>query len=321
MTRPTQLVENFALTATLSSLISWRRDGTRTTNFHRKISVQFAKSGRAAISGYLRYNREKKRRRRAMLETSARRLTTITKGTRAMAISDSTTTTTEPVFIYALRDPRTDDIRYIGKSLNPRERFVQHLRSRRNSDCARWIQSLRCEGLEPTLEILEQTTEADWQARERFRVADALANGCDLTNADGGGWGGRKPTERTRLKLSRSHIGKKHSAEARAKMSRARKGVPKSEAHKAFMSSRPHTWGAKISAGKAGHRHSGEAKEAMREAKLRHYDDRGRKSDAIVAHLVAHPEAAVLSCRALAALFDTHHHHAAEAKRRLGLAV
>lgn len=76
--------------------------------------------------------------------------------------------------IYALRDPRTGALRYIGKANCARRRFVTHQRDahRRNTPVYAWWRDLLAEGCSPVLEILDNTvTEATWAAQERELIA------------------------------------------------------------------------------------------------------------------------------------------------------
>jgi hypothetical protein len=97
------------------------------------------------------------------------------------------------MYIYALRCPRSGEIRYIGKATNPDERFRQHLRiakSGRKLHVSRWIRKLIRGGLSPVLEILcEVRAHEDWRVIERDRIAEAVRVGCRLTNIRAGGEG------------------------------------------------------------------------------------------------------------------------------------
>lgn len=63
-----------------------------------------------------------------------------------------------PVFIYALAEPTTGEVRYVGKSQNPRYRISSHA-SRSGAPLVReWIASLRADGAEPALVILYEVS-------------------------------------------------------------------------------------------------------------------------------------------------------------------
>lgn len=97
------------------------------------------------------------------------------------------------IYIYALRCPIADAIRYIGKTKDPRQRLAVHLsKSKKQLDhhCARWIRGLVEQGLTPTLEILRTLGDgADWQGAEQECITAHLASGHLLVNSTGGGDG------------------------------------------------------------------------------------------------------------------------------------
>jgi len=89
-------------------------------------------------------------------------------------------------FIYALKDPISFEIRYVGKSNNPKSRFNKHIgEARRNPNNHRlcWIKGLLDNNLKPILEILEEIEFNKWQEREIFYIS-TLPN---LTNTLPGG--------------------------------------------------------------------------------------------------------------------------------------
>ena len=93
-------------------------------------------------------------------------------------------------FIYALRDPRDNAVRYIGKSNAPKARLLQHLEdATTNAQKAAWICSLAELGLTPQLSILEEVDLSDWQQAERSWIALGFAEGWPLTNISPGGCG------------------------------------------------------------------------------------------------------------------------------------
>lgn len=71
------------------------------------------------------------------------------------------------IFIYALLDPRTGDIRYIGKTNNPHKRFIRHKNNREKRHCADWIASLVREELLPVMRILEALPDSTGNDAER----------------------------------------------------------------------------------------------------------------------------------------------------------
>ena len=148
-------------------------------------------------------------------------------------------------FIYALKEPDTGKIRYVGKSNNPKKRLEAHLGRSKHTGCHRevWISSLKNRGLKPTIEILDEVPKDCWQQWESAWIQFYLEQGCDLTNATLGGEGrdctGRVISEETRKKISNTLLGhpgmvgdknpffgKKHTEETLVKIRIARAKQP-----------------------------------------------------------------------------------------------
>lgn len=133
------------------------------------------------------------------------------------------------VAIYALRDPRDGEIRYIGKAQDPDARYLQHLRpanlratTKKNS----WLKNLAADGLTPELEIIDWVPAEDADAAEIHWIAWHRMGGCRLTNGTDGGDGFRgKQTAEHRAKIGEALRGRKQTAEARANLSAARTGI------------------------------------------------------------------------------------------------
>lgn len=66
---------------------------------------------------------------------------------------------TDPInYIYSLMDPRTLEIRYVGKTNNPKERMRAHISPhvymRHNNAKCIWIEELKAAGLRPIMQVL-----------------------------------------------------------------------------------------------------------------------------------------------------------------------
>lgn len=138
----------------------------------------------------------------------------------------------ENTFIYALVDPITEQVRYIGKSNNPRKRYNAHLTDTRFcKHKINWIKKLKEQSLVPVLQILEEVSQDTWQERERHWIAFYRQHGHDLINETDGGEGmnGWEVTPEVRAKRSESLKGKVRTPETIAKLtelSRARAKDP-----------------------------------------------------------------------------------------------
>lgn len=113
------------------------------------------------------------------------------------------------VFIYALKEPVSEDIRYIGKTtVDVKKRLRQHCSEARL--CLQghrknyWLRKLLDQGQEPTIEILDEVPESEWQAWEAAYIQFYLDQGADLVNGTLGGDGMSNPSLETREKISKS---------------------------------------------------------------------------------------------------------------------
>jgi hypothetical protein len=130
--------------------------------------------------------------------------------------------------IYTLIDPRTDEIRYVGKTTRTLgQRLKAHLYQKSTGYKCHWVQQLLDLGLKPICNLLEITDESHWQEREIYWIARLRAEGCELTNMTPGGDGiatGSHLSEETKIKMSQAHKGIRHTEEERKKISEAQKG-------------------------------------------------------------------------------------------------
>lgn len=127
------------------------------------------------------------------------------------------------VFIYALREPDTGEIRYIGQTKRlPSNRLGEHVsRARKKSErCHRisWIQSLIARGLKPVLEILDQVPEDLGGSAEMGYIYFYRGRECNLVNGTPGGEGGpgmtgKHLTPEHQAKLIAANTGRKWTPE------------------------------------------------------------------------------------------------------------
>lgn len=76
--------------------------------------------------------------------------------------------------VYALIDPRTQNVRYIGVSIDAHARYKQHVRNTPNSSTRAkiaWIDELKATGLKPILAILEtDVDQSHMYEREQYWI-------------------------------------------------------------------------------------------------------------------------------------------------------
>jgi hypothetical protein len=157
--------------------------------------------------------------------------------------------------IYALLDPRTTTVRYVGVARHPRRRLWRHIDDARKggaTHCNRWVAGLLHHGVEPQMIILESDVPRE---REVFWISHYRAQGADLTNLTDGGGGavgykhspesveklrrrntGRVVPPETRAAIAASLRGTRLSDESKAKISAVHKGMPKSDEMKRKLS-------------------------------------------------------------------------------------
>lgn len=130
-----------------------------------------------------------------------------------------------PIYIYALKDPFTDQIRYIGKSIRPHERLMNECNERVNTHRSHWIQSVLARGQRPIQIILETLPhDAHWQSCEQMWIAYGRAQGWPLTNGTNGGDGVPGVSGDSLARMRATWIGRKHKPESLLKMAAASRG-------------------------------------------------------------------------------------------------
>lgn len=93
--------------------------------------------------------------------------------------------------IYVLKDPRNNQIRYVGKANDPEYRYKNHINKCRdkNTHKRNWINELRKEKLKPILEIIDTVPVEKWKEYEKFYIKKYMEEGYDLVNYTDGGDG------------------------------------------------------------------------------------------------------------------------------------
>lgn len=94
-------------------------------------------------------------------------------------------------FIYCLKDPRDNLVKYVGKSNNPKKRLKEHISESKTKKTKkeRWINKLLKLGIEPTLEILKEINVGESLIWEPFFIKKFKQEGNILVNDDENGLG------------------------------------------------------------------------------------------------------------------------------------
>jgi hypothetical protein len=88
------------------------------------------------------------------------------------------------VAIYALIDPRSEQICYVGQSNDPHGRAMQHFTTARcdKGDKSRWLMGLRDDGLKPIVCVLQDVPTDSANVAESRWIAWCLSEGMSLLN-------------------------------------------------------------------------------------------------------------------------------------------
>lgn len=112
-------------------------------------------------------------------------------------------------YIYILQDPDTMDVRYVGKTTNPKKRLYQHTNKRvqeysRRRHLCNWLLKLLNANKKPVMTVIDQT-EYNWKELEIYWIEQFNNWGYDLVNLTTGGDGvdGYIHTKETIEKLSK----------------------------------------------------------------------------------------------------------------------
>lgn len=113
------------------------------------------------------------------------------------------------IYIYTLTDPRTNEVRYIGKTVKKLEnRLYEHIKDSERRSARRksvqWIRGLIKNGFAPKIDLIDIATKDNWEEEEKFYITYFKFLGFNLLNMTEGGDGchGRKRAEIHKRTLS-----------------------------------------------------------------------------------------------------------------------
>lgn len=120
-------------------------------------------------------------------------------------------------YIYILKDPISNEVRYVGKSNNPENRLKRHLNDNSLIESwtskNKWLLNLKNNNLLPIMEIIDYTDLDNIDELEIKWIKYYRHLGFKLTNSTNGGdgfdWTGRKHTSDTIDKLKLCHPNRK----------------------------------------------------------------------------------------------------------------
>jgi hypothetical protein len=123
-------------------------------------------------------------------------------------------------FIYALADPETDEVRYVGKADCVKERYASHLReakSGKQSHKCFWIRKVLENKQTPKLIVLDEVNQNSWKQAEIYYIAEFKKLGHNLTNLANGGEGFETGYKQDNLFLMKKFLGKRYNELKKAK--------------------------------------------------------------------------------------------------------
>lgn len=85
-------------------------------------------------------------------------------------------------YIYTLTDPRTDEVRYVGRTVQPHQRLYFHLNDPHTDRVETWINELQENGLEPEMYLIDVAKEGVELRRKERKAVPRLAAEHDLFN-------------------------------------------------------------------------------------------------------------------------------------------
>lgn len=123
----------------------------------------------------------------------------------------------ETTNIYTLTDPRTNEIRYVGKANNVSQRYKAHLNRARKHQIHKknWIESLKRDGLKPIIDIIDVVPINEWIFWETYWISQIRSWGFNLVNYTNGGDGCTFGNQTSFKKGHKSWLGKSHSEETK----------------------------------------------------------------------------------------------------------
>lgn len=122
-------------------------------------------------------------------------------------------------YIYTLSHPITNEIKYVGKTINLKQRLSAHISdakiNKKNNLVSTWIKSLLNQNLKPNIEVIDETYHDDWSKLEQYWISQFKTWGFNIKNITLGGEGacGRIWSKSSIDKISATRINKIRSGE------------------------------------------------------------------------------------------------------------
>ncbi len=82
-------------------------------------------------------------------------------------------------YLYAIVDPQNDSVIYIGQTLHPEQRYMEHLRGKLEVD--RWMRDMISQGIKPEMRIISKHHK-NINQQERYLIAKTKQQNSSLLN-------------------------------------------------------------------------------------------------------------------------------------------
>ena len=139
------------------------------------------------------------------------------------------------IYIYTLECPIKNNIFYIGKTKNLKERYHSHCtpNKRKGGKLYAYLKYIKNNNLKPILNIIDSTDDINWSWLEQYWISQFKCWGFNLLNVTNGGEKQYhfKHSEETKKLISQKQLGKKLPKEWRNNISKGKKGKKFSNAH------------------------------------------------------------------------------------------
>jgi hypothetical protein len=165
--------------------------------------------------------------------------------------------------VYALIDPRDNQVRYVGKSVDVKARVRAHLNESGTTDKNQWLQELGATGREPEAVVLEQGS-GEWEHVEMKWIAYYRSMGCNLTNRTAGGFGLLDAAPQTRALLAEIQREIWSNPELREKRLELYASQEWRDAVSAALKGKPHWWNGALPQNQKGYPWSAEVRAKRR---------------------------------------------------------
>jgi hypothetical protein len=98
---------------------------------------------------------------------------------------------TQTAWVYALIDPRDNQVKYIGKSINPKARLREHIYKCKfeHTEKGNWVKKLLSLSLEPQMKLLKEAQHTEIPYWEEYYIKHYKSFGINLLNYDDKGVG------------------------------------------------------------------------------------------------------------------------------------